>query len=984
MRRVVSFVVAIAFLAVAAPVHADPSTTSRLSWVTNGDVQAAVQVGNTLYVGGTFTRVAPASGALGSFFGVSTVTGEPLPAFPLVDGVVHAIEPDGAGGYYIGGAFTKVGGEARTNLAHVLVGGTVDPAFAPTISGGPVRSLALGSSFLFVGGRFNTINGAARPGFATVNPTTGATIVLSPPAFADVFFPHRTLIAGANVIVVMETSTSSARVHAFNHTTGAAVWSTTLLGITNDAIVAGTRLIVGGRLLQADGRTVASLDLATGAVDPAWTPNVPPPIASADAVNTLGVVGTTLYVGGTFSTFGGQPRANAAAVDIATGVVTAWAPDPNGAISALAATLTGNIVLSGRFTQVDGESRDTFAEVDASGNATTLITEVQAGLVQAMRLDVAGNLVVGGLAGVTDGSPRTNLAAFDLSSDTLLPWAPAMSDSVTALGTIGSTIYVGASQLVSSPTPVRLGVVAAVHAVSGAPILWTPPESNTGITLLGTHGSHVYVSGSFGLGSLRRLDATTAAVDPGWRPLVGTPTHMVISGGTMFVAGSYVAAVDLATGTISSSNPVLFGGLGVTITVKALAVHGRSVYVAYRRATVMGSVTHHVDTFDAVSGLRTGPLSFGSGYGPPETLAVADGQVIAARAVVTEPFLESVGRVQAIDANGLATPWNPDQIRADAGPTGFAKPGLLVTPTDVVVLGYYGTAPMPVQGIAVFPRNPSAAPTNLRATTVDNQVSLTWDAPNPPSANEYALEVAAFPSAFPLTLLTGSNATSVNGVAGNGTYYVRARSSGAPAGPASLPTNEIALVVGCSATATSPPLGLAAQVSGSHVTLSWSAPPFSSLSGYVLEAGSSAGATDIGRFTFPGSQTTVTSAIPPGSYFVRMRTANACSESAPSSEVFFTIGAAATIPDAPTAWTHVSASGFVVALQWTPSPGALGYVLEASRTPGQSDLGTFAITDSSFAASGVLGGVYHVRVRAFNAAGLSAPSPELVVVMPFP
>ncbi len=156
-----------------------------------------------------------------------------------------------------------------------------------------------------------------------------------------------------------------------------------------------------------------------------------------------------------------------------------------------------------------------------------------------------------------------------------------------------------------------------------------------------------------------------------------------------------------------------------------------------------------------------------------------------------------------------------------------------------------------------------------------------------------------------------------------------------------------------------------------NVTITWTAPPFTSASHYILEAGSSVGSTNIGTFTVPVAHTSIGGAVPTGTSFVRLRASNACGESAASSDVFFIVGSATTIPDPPTTWTYVFASGFAVTVQWTPSPSASGYLLEAGSTPGQSDLGTFALPVASFAAAGVPSGVYFVRVRAFNAAGLS-------------
>jgi hypothetical protein len=204
---------ALTILSIATFASADPSAVSRLGWVTNGDVRAAVQVGSTLYVGGKFTRVGPASGALGSFFGVSPTTGERVPNFPLVDGVVNAVEPDGAGGYYIGGSFAMAGGVPREGLAHVLADGSVDPAFAPAIRGGAVFSLRLGSSFLFVGGDFNHVDDTPRDDFAALNPTTGTAVT-----FPLILNGHadEILIAGDNVIVLDGDLLAPARAVALN------------------------------------------------------------------------------------------------------------------------------------------------------------------------------------------------------------------------------------------------------------------------------------------------------------------------------------------------------------------------------------------------------------------------------------------------------------------------------------------------------------------------------------------------------------------------------------------------------------------------------------------------------------------------------------------------------------------------------------------------------------------------------------------------
>ena len=109
----------------------------------------------TTYLGGDFTLWGPRTGGLGA---LATTDGAVDHNFPPVTGKVWAIQSDGAGGWFIGGTFTAVGGLARTNLAQIDSSGAVT-AWAPAANS-TVYALALSGTTLYAGGGFTAITPA--------------------------------------------------------------------------------------------------------------------------------------------------------------------------------------------------------------------------------------------------------------------------------------------------------------------------------------------------------------------------------------------------------------------------------------------------------------------------------------------------------------------------------------------------------------------------------------------------------------------------------------------------------------------------------------------------------------------------------------------------------------------------------------------------------------------------------------------------------
>src|SRR4051812_21086732 len=102
------------------------SQTPLSAGMTNGTVRAFARSGNTLYVGGHFTKMLNANGSGGvavqNLGAIDLTTGQPISSFhPAVTGnaaTVWSLALSGAT-LFVGGSFTTVAGRAAGNLAGV-------------------------------------------------------------------------------------------------------------------------------------------------------------------------------------------------------------------------------------------------------------------------------------------------------------------------------------------------------------------------------------------------------------------------------------------------------------------------------------------------------------------------------------------------------------------------------------------------------------------------------------------------------------------------------------------------------------------------------------------------------------------------------------------------------------------------------------------------------------------------------------------------
>ena len=182
-----ALLVALAPVTFAAPAVADMAQPAVVSanpvdftpHVLDGTVWTLAVVGDTVIVGGSFTKVTDSGRkqtyARKNVFAYGLSDGAVRAFAPTVDGAVYALAAGPSGTVYLGGAFKTVNGAAQRGLARVAVDdGRRIPTFAASINWGDVRALAVSGNQLYAGGTFSAINGVTRVGLARMNPITGA------------------------------------------------------------------------------------------------------------------------------------------------------------------------------------------------------------------------------------------------------------------------------------------------------------------------------------------------------------------------------------------------------------------------------------------------------------------------------------------------------------------------------------------------------------------------------------------------------------------------------------------------------------------------------------------------------------------------------------------------------------------------------------------------------------------------------------------
>lgn len=767
-------------LLLTSPLAARAEFVDPTLWTAGPVVRALATDGSTLYVGGSLRYVGPNTGALA---GVSATTGARVGYWPRVDGTICTVAADGAGGWYLGGLFHRVAGVVRNNIAHIRADGTLDgwaPDANSTVGGivvsgstlyvcgdftsiggqtrvhlaaldaetglatawnpgsvGSVATLAVDGSTVYVGGSFTSVGGAARSCIAALDAATGLATAWNP----DGNYGVRAIVVDGPTIYVGGDFThigGQARycLAAVDATSGlASPWAPTDYGtlvfaiaVSDSTVYVGHQAVTSFSSGRKEIRSITALDAITGQ-RLEWHSEVDSLCAMTgcpyDIVRSIVVQGAAVYVGGEFGDIGRGQRFCIAALDVTTGLATAWNPIANGAVLAIAVA-DDVVVAGGAFSSIGGRPATSLAAFDLSTGEGMDWSPAPPGA-EFITLAVAGSTLYAG-CGVDAGLPALPqpLGAIDLPSGSILPWDPGGDGSIHALAAADSVVFAGgyfstmgggshpylvaldrATGISRDPCPAASGTVKT--------LAWSGPTLLVGGTFTALDGQTRQQIGAF--------DASSGVVN-GWDPAAdGEVTTLTVSGSTVYAGGRFgtiggkararVAALDAATGSATDWNPAADGAVG------AIAVIGSTAYVGGSFTTIGGQARRGFAALDAATGAA-------SDWDPSLPL----NQSVSALATSGEAiyagggFNSMGGRVVGQLARVLPSPASPPVVCA-LGP----EPGEVVRGSTVHALTWTATAPQPgVESVDLYlSTTGSGGPWHLIGAGAVNTGTYAWN-----------------------------------------------------------------------------------------------------------------------------------------------------------------------------------------------------------------------------------------------------------------
>jgi uncharacterized delta-60 repeat protein len=335
-----------------------------------------------------------------------------------------AVQTDGK--ILVGGHFSTLGGQTRSNIARLNPDGALDISFNPGVGGGShpsVSSFAVqGDGKILVGGDFSTLGGYTRGSIGRLNPDGTLDNSFNPGADGYVAClavqtDGKILVGGGFTITNGQPRNWIARLDpdgaldtGFNPQAGVDYPLVSSLAVQTDG-----KILVGGEFTMMNGQPrswIARLN-SDGTLDVDFNP-----AASGDYVCSLALQADgKILLGGGGNTLGGQPCDLIGRLNLDGTLDTSFNLGAKAyswdVVTSLAVQADGKILAGGRFTTLRGQAWDSIARLNPDGTPDLGFNPVAGTndiFVRSLAVQADGKILVGGQFSTLGGQTRASIA----------------------------------------------------------------------------------------------------------------------------------------------------------------------------------------------------------------------------------------------------------------------------------------------------------------------------------------------------------------------------------------------------------------------------------------------------------------------------------------------------------------------------------------------------------------------------------------------
>ncbi len=419
------------------------------------------------------------------------------------------------------------------------------------------------------------------------------------------------------------------------------------------------------------------------------------------------------YVGGDFTSYKAWDTGNIAALSTTTGDVNPTFPNVSTwpTVYAVTGDGAGGFYVAGGALNVGGQSHSRLVHILADGSTDPNFSPTLNDRVLNVEYDaVSGTVFAVGMFTQANGTTRNRVAAFD-TAGTLLSFNPGTNSWTWSIRKVGDNAYItgnfgtiaGANR--GRAASVRLG--ARTGGASGTCLTnwdnadclnaFDPQATGWAVVDIAVDGGTAYLAAhGDAAGGVRTgfaaVDATTGAVDS-WDPAVdGDVDSVLVSGGQVYLVGSFANAGGQARGwgaafstsaghALQAWNPDAAGGGSYNNAqgIRDIAIDGATAYLAGNFWSLGGTARNRVGAVDATTGAVTSwnphVGDWTNGVSATATSIAIEGTT----ALIGGDFTAAGGlprmHAAAIGSDGILTDWAP----AVSGPVySFASDGTTV------------------------------------------------------------------------------------------------------------------------------------------------------------------------------------------------------------------------------------------------------------------------------------------------------------------